>query len=63
MTMDVEGAGAGLNARNDPRHVVADPDASYFGTKLNDSSPYCGRARPAWRDPVEDWLGALATRS
>jgi uncharacterized protein YbjT (DUF2867 family) len=28
----------GLSARNDPREVVADPHARYFGTELNDDS-------------------------
>ena len=42
----------GLEARNDPRHVVADPDARYFGTKLTERQPVAGRRRPARRDPV-----------
>ena len=43
--------------RKDPREVVADPSARYFGAELRASgrcSP--GRRRPARRDPLRDWL-------
>jgi uncharacterized protein YbjT (DUF2867 family) len=49
-----------LSARDDPRHVIADPDARYFGTRLTDTSLLPGdRARLA-ETRFEDWLGALA---
>ena len=53
----------GLEARNDPRHVVADPDARYFGTTLDDSSLLPGGDAQLGETRFEDWLGALATRS
>ena len=49
-----------LDARNDERDVVADPDARYFGTKLDDASLLpAGRAQLG-EVRFEDWLGALA---
>ena len=51
----------GLSARNDPRHVVADPDARYFGTKLTDGSLLPGENAQLGETRFEDWLGALAT--
>jgi uncharacterized protein YbjT (DUF2867 family) len=51
----------GLSARNDPRHVVADPDAPYFGTKLTDGSLLPGDNAQLGETRFEDWLGALAT--
>jgi uncharacterized protein YbjT (DUF2867 family) len=53
----------GLSARNDPRHVVADPDARYFGTKLNDTSLLPSEHAQLGETRFEDWLGVLATRS
>jgi uncharacterized protein YbjT (DUF2867 family) len=53
----------GLEARNDPRHVVADPDARYFGTKLTDNSLLPGEGAQLGETRFEDWLGALAIRS
>lgn len=47
----------GLSARNDPREVIADPHARYFGTELSerslvpsDGAPLLGETR------FEDWL-------
>ena len=51
----------GLKARNDPRHVVADPDARYFGTTLSDTSLLPGKDAQLGETRFEDWLGALAT--
>src|SRR5687768_246342 len=53
----------GLSARNDPRHVVADPDARYFGTTLTNDSLLPGENARLGETRFEDWLGALATRS
>jgi uncharacterized protein YbjT (DUF2867 family) len=53
----------GLAARNDPRHVVADPEARYFGTKLADTSLLPGEHARLGEIRFEDWLGALATSS
>ena len=52
----------GLSARNDPRHVVADPGARYFGTKLTDTSLLPGGHAQLAETRFADWLGALATR-
>ena len=40
----------GLAARHDPRQVVADPDARYFGADPRRAQPRPGRRRPARRD-------------
>ncbi len=53
----------GLSARNDPRHVVADPDAQYFGTTLTNGSLLPSEHAELGETRFEDWLGALATRS
>jgi uncharacterized protein YbjT (DUF2867 family) len=53
----------GLEARNDPRHVVADPDARYFGTTLTNGSLVPGEDAQLGETRFEDWLGALATAS
>jgi uncharacterized protein YbjT (DUF2867 family) len=52
----------GLEAGNDPRRVVADPDARYFGTTLSDTSLLPGDDAQLGETRFEDWLGALATR-
>ena len=49
-----------LSARNDPRHVVADPDARYFGAKLADGSLLPGENAQLGETRFEDWLGAHA---
>jgi uncharacterized protein YbjT (DUF2867 family) len=51
----------GLSAGSDPRHVVADPDAEYFGTKLADSSLLTGENAQLGETRFEDWLDSLAT--
>ncbi len=53
----------GLSARNDPRHVVADPDARYFGSTLTNGSLLPGENAQLGETRFEDWLGTLATRS
>jgi uncharacterized protein YbjT (DUF2867 family) len=50
-----------LNARNDPRHVVADPDARYFGTTLTNGSLLPGEDAQLGETRFEDWLAASAT--
>jgi uncharacterized protein YbjT (DUF2867 family) len=50
-----------LSARNDPRHVVADPDARYFGTTLADTSLLPGEHARLAETRFADWLGAPAT--
>jgi uncharacterized protein YbjT (DUF2867 family) len=51
----------GLNAHDDPRHVVADPGARYFGTTLADTSLLPGEHAQLAETRFQDWLGALAT--
>jgi uncharacterized protein YbjT (DUF2867 family) len=53
----------GLEARNDPRRVVADPDARYFGTALSDTSLLPGADAQLGETRFEDWLSQLAVRS
>jgi uncharacterized protein YbjT (DUF2867 family) len=50
-----------LTARNDPRHIVADPDAQYFGSKLADDSLLPGENAQLGETRFEDWVGTLAT--
>jgi uncharacterized protein YbjT (DUF2867 family) len=52
-----------LSARNDPRHVVVDPDAAYFGTTLTDTSLLPGEGAQLAETRFADWLDALATHS
>lgn len=51
----------GLSAHNDPRHVVADPDARYFGTTLTNGSLLPGETAELGETRFEDWIGAPAT--
>jgi uncharacterized protein YbjT (DUF2867 family) len=51
-----------LTAHNDPRHVVADPDAHYFGTKLADTSLLPGPDVQLGEIRFDVWLSTLATR-
>jgi uncharacterized protein YbjT (DUF2867 family) len=50
-----------LSLRNDPRHVIADPDARYFGTTLADAELVPGDGAQLAETRFEDWLGTLAT--
>ena len=50
----------GLRARNDPRAVVADPRASYFGTELAEESLVPGAEARLGEIRFEAWLGQPA---
>jgi len=47
----------GLRARNDPREVIADPRASYFGTELAERSLVPGADARLGEIRFEEWLG------
>jgi len=46
----------GLGARKDPRKVVADPHARYFGTELDERSLVAGSGARLGKIHFEDWL-------
>ena len=46
-----------LGARNDPRDVIADPHARYFGTELNERSLVPGDEAELGEIRFDDWLG------
>jgi uncharacterized protein YbjT (DUF2867 family) len=46
----------GLSARNDPRQVIADPHAHYFGTELSERSLVPGDDAKLGETRFEDWL-------
>jgi hypothetical protein len=46
----------GLGARNDPRQVVPDPEARYFGAKLTDTMLLPGPDAQLGETRFEDWL-------
>jgi uncharacterized protein YbjT (DUF2867 family) len=46
----------GLSARKDPRKVVADPHARYFGTELGERSLVAGSGARLGKLHFEDWL-------
>ena len=46
----------GLRARNDPREVIADPDARYFGAKLSERILVPGENARFGETRFEDWL-------
>jgi uncharacterized protein YbjT (DUF2867 family) len=46
----------GLSARNDPREVIADPHARYFGTELTEYSLVPGNDAQLGEIRFEDWL-------
>jgi uncharacterized protein YbjT (DUF2867 family) len=50
----------GLNAYKDPRQVVADPGAQYFGTLLNDRSLVPQTPARLGKTRLADWLGQQA---
>ena len=50
----------GLNARNDPREVVADPHARYFGTQLSERSLVPNAGALLGETRFEDWLSGSA---
>jgi len=47
----------GLRARNDPREVVADPHARYFGAELSERSLIAGDDARLGETRFEEWLG------
>lgn len=49
-----------LGARNDPREVVADPHARYFGAELNERTLVPGDDAQLGEIRFEDWLGQPA---
>lgn len=52
-----------LTARGDPRTVVADPHARYFGTELAERSLVPGDGAVLATTRYEDWLSQSATRT
>ena len=46
----------GLSARNDPREVVADPHARYFGAELGERTLVPGDDARLGETRFEDWL-------
>jgi nitrite reductase/ring-hydroxylating ferredoxin subunit len=49
-----------LGARNDPREVIADRHARYFGTELDEHSLLAGNEAELGETRFEDWLGRTA---
>lgn len=52
----------GLSARNDPREVIADAHARYFGTELSERSLVPGDDAQLGETRFEDWLSRPASR-
>lgn len=50
----------GLSARKDPREVIADPHARYFGTELTDRSLVPDEGAVLGETRFEEWLGRSA---
>jgi hypothetical protein len=46
-----------LRARNDPREVVVDPGARYFGATLDERSLVPGDAARLGEIHLQEWLG------
>jgi uncharacterized protein YbjT (DUF2867 family) len=53
----------GLAAQNDPREVVADPDARYFGAKLGELTLVPGDDARLGETRFDDWLSQSTTRT
>jgi len=53
----------GLKAKDDPRTVVADPEARYFGAVLSERSLVPGDAAQLGKTRLEDWIAAQASAS
>ncbi|MDB6028918.1 MAG: hypothetical protein JWM68_5141 [Verrucomicrobiales bacterium] len=51
----------GLSARKDPREVIADPHARYFGTELSERSLVPGDDAQLGDTRFEDWLSRSAS--
>ena len=47
----------GLDARHDPREVIADPHARYFGTELGERALVPGADARLGEIRFEEWLG------
>ena len=52
----------GLSARKDPREVIADPHARYFGTELSERSLVPGDGALLGETCFEDWLSRSASQ-
>src|SRR5262249_48827198 len=50
-----------LTARRDPREVVADPDARYFGARLDERTLLPGEDAMLASTRFEDWLDRATT--
>ena len=53
----------GLSARKDPREVIADPQARYFGTELSERSLVPGDDAQLGETRFEDWLSRSASEN
>ena len=53
----------GLNARKDPREVVADSHARYFGTELSERSLVPDDGALLGETRFEDWLSGSAVKA
>ena len=53
----------GLSAHNDPREVIADPHARYFGTELSECSLVPGDDSLLGETRFEDWLSRSASQN
>ncbi len=53
----------GLKASNDPREVIADPHARYFGTELSERSLVPGDDAQLGGTRFEDWLNRPASKT
>jgi uncharacterized protein YbjT (DUF2867 family) len=53
-------AATGLRLRHDPREVVVDPDARYYGARLEDRSLIPGEGAQIFGTRFEDWAGRAA---
>jgi uncharacterized protein YbjT (DUF2867 family) len=53
----------GLEAQSDPREVVADPDARYFGAKLGELTLVPGDDARLGETRFDDWLNPARTRT
>src|SRR4029079_10181486 len=53
----------GLRARKDPREVIADPHARYFGTELSERSLVPGNDALLGETRFEDWLKRSASQT
>jgi uncharacterized protein YbjT (DUF2867 family) len=52
----------GLSARNDPREIVADPQARYFGAELSERTLVPGDDARLGETHFEDWLSEPTTK-